>query len=74
MPYRLSWYHENHVIYAAVSGNFTVAEFEAYGEELIGSYLDSATHPFTEKASPEAPTFRSGDAQAQGVVLFLLGM
>src|SRR5258705_10114284 len=45
MPYRLSWYHENHVIYAAVSGNFTVAEFEAYGEELIGSYLDSATCP-----------------------------
>jgi hypothetical protein len=45
MSYRLSWYHENHVVYAAVSGNFTVAEFEAYGEELIEQYLDGASHP-----------------------------
>jgi hypothetical protein len=45
MPYRLSWYHENHVVFASVSGNFTVAEFEAYGEELVESYLDSAPHP-----------------------------
>ena len=44
MPYHLSWYHENHVIYAAVSGNFTVPEFEAYGVELIERYLDSAPH------------------------------
>jgi hypothetical protein len=45
MPYRLSWYQENHVINAAISGNFTVPEFEAYGEELIENYLDSAIHP-----------------------------
>ena len=45
MPYRMSWYHENQVIYAAVSGNFTVAEFEAYGEELIERFLDRSDHP-----------------------------
>ena len=45
MPYRMSWYRENQVVYAAVTGNFTVAEFEAYGEELVESYLDGAQHP-----------------------------
>lgn len=45
MPFRMSWYHENKVVYAAVSGNFTVAEFEDYGEELIERFLDPASRP-----------------------------
>ena len=45
MPFQLSWYRENQVVYATVSGNFTVTEFESYGEELVELYLDSASYP-----------------------------
>lgn len=45
MPYQLSWYQENHIVYAAVSGNFSLAELEAYGQELTTHYLNPATNP-----------------------------
>jgi hypothetical protein len=45
MPYKLSWYHENYVVYAAVIGKFTATEFEAYGQELVERFLDPASHP-----------------------------
>jgi hypothetical protein len=38
MPYQL-------IVYAAVSGNFTLEELEAYGRELTTNYLDPATAP-----------------------------
>ena len=45
MPYQLSWYKENHIVYAAVSGNFTLEELENYGRELTTDYLEKATAP-----------------------------
>jgi hypothetical protein len=32
-------------VYAAVSGDFTTAEFEAYGQDIVEQYLDHAAHP-----------------------------
>jgi len=45
MPYQLSWYRENHIVYATVSGNFSLDELQAYGRDLATNYLDPATTP-----------------------------
>src|SRR5262245_32176351 len=45
MSYQLSWYRGNQVVYATISGDFTAAEFEGYGVDLIEQYLDPASYP-----------------------------
>lgn len=45
MPYQLSWYRENYIVLATVSGDFSLAELEAYGNELSQHYLEGAQTP-----------------------------
>jgi hypothetical protein len=45
VPYQLSWYRENQVVLAAVSGNFSLEELQAYSNDLTTQYLDLATAP-----------------------------
>jgi hypothetical protein len=43
VPYQLSWYQENRVLFVVFSGNLTLDELEAYGRDLSNQYLNLAT-------------------------------